>query len=95
MSSSSALRWALPLSSVVIIAAGGVVAAAGSTTAGIIIAAVGVVDLMTAPFVFRMIGGARSGKHEPVASIEAEPPVDTTPDPTTQDPSYNPYAREG
>jgi hypothetical protein len=51
-----ALRWALPLSSVVIIALGAGMAIAGSTTVGLIIAAAGVIDLATVPFILRRIG---------------------------------------
>ena len=77
------LRWVLPLSSLAIIAAGGAVAAFGDTTTGLLIAAVGLVDLLTVPFVLRRIGASR-GK-APAGPEAADP---------TADPDYNPYARE-
>ena len=81
---SNPIRWVLPLSSVVIIAVGAGIAIAGETTLGIIIAAVGVVDLAAAPLVLRAIGRART-----VDSGSTPPPADPA-----ADPSYNPYARE-
>jgi hypothetical protein len=77
------LRWALPLSSLAIIAAGGVVAASGDTTTGLLIAAVGMVDLLTVPFVLRWIGASRG-----------RAPGDPQATDPTEDPDYNPYARE-
>ena len=81
--SSAALRWALPLGSVVIIAVGAAIAVSGSTTVGIIIAAVGLVDLATVPFILRRAGNARTTERAPLSTPDA-----------AADPSYNPYARE-
>ena len=73
----------LPLSSVVIIAIGAATAIAGNATLGIVIAAVGVIDLATVPLVLRRVGQPRATKS----------PSSSSPD-AAADPSYNPYARE-
>jgi len=82
------LRWALPLSSFVVIATGAGLAIAGNTTVGLIVAAVGVVDLAMVPFVLRRVGYTEAPDRGPLSTPDA--PAGEA----TADPSHNPYARE-
>jgi hypothetical protein len=59
---------------------------------GIIVAAIGVVDLATVPFILRRVGGAQSS--ERALSSSDAPATDAPATDVPADPSYNPYARE-
>jgi hypothetical protein len=76
-------------SAALMIAAGiGIALILGETTIGLIIAAVGVFDLLTMKFV---LGAVQRGS----STSSAEPPADPAePPPVEPDPDYNPYARE-
>jgi hypothetical protein len=89
------LRPALLASAALMIVVGiGIWLIVGEPLIGIIIAAVGVFDLLTINFVVGRIGRASVGSAPPEpAGTEAEPPA-AEPVPTEADPSYNPYARE-
>jgi hypothetical protein len=86
------VRWLLVLTAVVMIAVGAAVFAFGGSFIGLVIALVGVFDLVTMRLVLGRMGSARgTGGSEPVAA--EPPPVEAPADPAA-DPSYNPYARE-
>ena len=82
------LRLALLVGATLMIVAGvGIYLILEEPLVGLVIAAVGVLDLLTVPLVMRSIG-RRSGS-SPTAA-----PADGEPEPAGSDPSYNPYARE-
>ena len=91
MSPRSNLRIALITSSFLIIGTGAYFALSGASW-GLLIAAAGVADLLTIPFVIRMIerGQAAESGGPGSQSDGAVDPVEAAAD----DPSYNPYARE-
>jgi len=87
------LMVALASGSLLIVVIGLAVALAGQWF-GFLIAAFGVLDAATIPFVLRAVGSRRTRSGS--ASTEREGAGNTeaaAPDPTA-DPSYNPYARE-
>jgi hypothetical protein len=86
------LRPVLLTSAALMIVAGiGIALILGETTIGLVIAAVGVFDLLTMKVVLGAVTGRKPVPGAPQAAPEpgaAEPP------PAQPDPSYNPYARE-
>ena len=93
MRTSELLRPVLLTSAALMIAAGiGVALIVGETTIGLVIAAVGVFDLLTAKLVLGAVSRQRSTDVSPSAA--GTDPGNAEPPPPQPDPSYNPYARE-
>ena len=71
-----------------IVAGAGIYLILDEPLAGIVIAAIGVLDLLAVPLVMRSIGGGSGSSPAPA------PAGDSEPEPVQPDPSRNPYARE-
>lgn len=83
----AALRPALLAGALLLIAAGVGIYLAVDEAVGVVIAVLGVFDLLTVPLVLRL-GNRGSAPAHPPAEPGAEPPS------AEPDPTYNPYARE-